>query len=65
MTTVGKLAIHYFHATEDKSSTDYRPGCGRVTGHGESCCTGHLCDTCEKIHALYDEIERLKGVRNG
>ena len=26
--------------------------CGRTTGHGESCCEGHLCDQCWKLRII-------------
>lgn len=28
---------------------DYSKGCGKTTGHGESCVEGHLCGTCSKM----------------
>ena len=28
-------------------------GCGRTTGHGESCATNHLCDSCDQRRSTY------------
>ena len=37
--------------------------CGRVLGHGESCCDGHLCDTCERILRLLAENALLRKIK--
>lgn len=36
-----------------------RVPCGRVTGHGESCAAGHLCESCRRILNLEDVIRGL------
>ena len=43
-------------------------GCGRTTGHGESCTKGYLCDSCDQRRSTYMLHSNLhavcKAIRN-
>ncbi len=40
------------YKTKDGVDLFPRIPCGQTLGHGESCCEGHLCDSCQEIVAL-------------
>jgi hypothetical protein len=43
-------------------SEEIRIPCHQVLGHGDYCSKGHLCDSCEEILQLREEIKELKSL---